>query len=107
MKKSVKGNVRPIDCLGRVHIPKEIRQKLNLQENDNVEVTVVLGNVVLTKVQEKCHFRFISEGNKRCSSPFHEGACDNCIERVKTNDNYNCEDESTGESYISLKGYGE
>ena len=45
-------NVRVVDCLGRVHIPKEVRQELGLQENDKLEVMVVLNNIVLTKVGE-------------------------------------------------------
>jgi AbrB family looped-hinge helix DNA binding protein len=52
MKTLTKENVRVVDCLGRVHLPKEVRQELNLQENDKLEVTVVLGNVVLSKVGE-------------------------------------------------------
>jgi AbrB family looped-hinge helix DNA binding protein len=107
MKTLTKESVRVVDCLGRVHLPKEVRQELNLQENDRLEVMVVLGNVVLTKVRRKCPARKKLNGQDRCSAPFSDGDCDYCNERVKTNYGYNCEDESTGESYSSLKGFGE
>ncbi|MDR7866511.1 MAG: AbrB/MazE/SpoVT family DNA-binding domain-containing protein [Sporomusaceae bacterium] len=43
------GIVRKMDALGRIVIPVELRQKLNLSQNDLVELREVDGKVVLSK----------------------------------------------------------
>jgi len=45
----VKGIVRRIDDLGRVVIPKEIRQSLNIKEGTPMEITYTGNGIVITK----------------------------------------------------------
>lgn len=54
MKKA--GISRPIDNLGRVVIPKEIRDSLMLFEGDVMEFFVEGRNVLMTKMQKSCIF---------------------------------------------------
>ena len=50
------GMVRRVDELGRVVIPKEIRDKLDIQEKDPIEIYVDGTSIVLKKVQSNCIF---------------------------------------------------
>lgn len=43
------GIIRKIDDLGRIVIPKEIRNSLNIFDNDNLEIFVEEDNIVLKK----------------------------------------------------------
>lgn len=48
------GIVRKVDELGRVVIPKEIRNKFQIKENTELEIFIVDGNIVLRKANDKC-----------------------------------------------------
>ena len=50
------GVVRPIDSLGRFVLPKEIRDVLDLNPKDPVEVFVDGEKVILKKYQPSCLF---------------------------------------------------
>ena len=50
------GIVRNIDELGRIVIPKEIRKKLGINNNDPVEIYVEGERVLLAKYHPACHF---------------------------------------------------
>ncbi|MGN1379372.1 MAG: AbrB/MazE/SpoVT family DNA-binding domain-containing protein [Bacilli bacterium] len=43
------GIIRKIDDLGRIVIPKEIRNLLNIQNNDNIEIYIENKNIILSK----------------------------------------------------------
>ena len=43
------GIVRKIDILGRIVIPKEIRNRLNIDENDNIEIYIDENMIILKK----------------------------------------------------------
>lgn len=45
------GIVRKIDDVGRVVIPKSIRQQLELTENDEVEIIVKGSTIIINKVE--------------------------------------------------------
>ena len=45
------GIVRNVDELGRVVIPKEIRKKMEISNNDPVEIYVEGDKIILTKYQ--------------------------------------------------------
>lgn len=46
------GIVRHIDDVGRIVIPREIRKKFNIQEDDELEIlTDNKGNIILKKVE--------------------------------------------------------
>lgn len=44
---------RKLDDLGRIVIPKEIRKNLNMQEDDDIKITVKNSKITLEKVKEK------------------------------------------------------
>ena len=50
------GIVRNIDELGRIVIPKEIRKKLGIANNDPVEIYVDGEKILLAKYHPACHF---------------------------------------------------
>ena len=50
------GVVRRVDELGRIVIPKEIRNKLDIQEKDPIEIYVDGNSIVLKKVESNCIF---------------------------------------------------
>ena len=46
------GIVRKVDELGRIVIPREIRQTLNIKEYQPLEMVVIGGLIVIGKVEE-------------------------------------------------------
>ena len=56
------GIVRNIDELGRVVVPKEIRKKLGIANNDPVEIYTECDRIILTKYLPVCHFCGSTEG---------------------------------------------
>jgi len=50
------GMVRKIDELGRIVIPAEIRQNLDLQIKDTVEIFTDENRIILQKYQPSCLF---------------------------------------------------
>ena len=50
------GMIRNIDELGRVVIPKEMRRKLGIGNNDPVDISVEGERIVIEKYRQCCHF---------------------------------------------------
>ena len=50
------GMIRRVDELGRVVIPKEIRNKLDIEEKDPMEIYVDGPSIVLKKFESNCIF---------------------------------------------------
>ncbi len=50
------GVVRNIDELGRIVIPKELRNKMDMHEGSAVEIYVDDGKISLSRYYEGCHF---------------------------------------------------
>ncbi len=50
------GIVRPLDSMGRVVIPKEIRRVLHIERNDSLEVFTEGDTIVLKKYEPCCVF---------------------------------------------------
>lgn len=50
------GIVRNIDELGRIVVPKEIRNRLGIANTDPVEIYVDGDKIILTKYTPVCHF---------------------------------------------------
>ena len=48
------GMTRPIDSLGRIVLPVELRKTLDLSENDRVEIFVDEDTIVLRKFNRGC-----------------------------------------------------
>lgn len=49
------GITRPIDPLGRVVIPKELRNSMNWNESDRVEFYVEGDRIIIKKFESGCH----------------------------------------------------
>ena len=50
------GVVRPIDNLGRIVLPIELRRIMNLNEKDLLEIFVDDNRIILEKYQKSCVF---------------------------------------------------
>ena len=50
------GTIRKIDELGRIVIPIEIRNKLNINEKDLLEIFIEENSIILKKFEESCVF---------------------------------------------------
>lgn len=80
MKKSC--FVRKIDELGRIVLPIEIRQSLDIKEKDPLEIFIKDEGVFIKKNIDSCVF---------CNSTIHlkafseKNICTNCINRLKEN----------------------
>ena len=55
------GITRPVDALGRVVIPMEIRENLNIKTKDLLEISLQGNQIVLKKHGESCIFFDSSE----------------------------------------------
>ena len=45
--------IREVDSVGRIVIPKDLRRTLELTSDDNIEITLENGCIVLTKSEEE------------------------------------------------------
>lgn len=50
------GIVRPVDGLGRIVLPIELRKTLDIKKDDSVEIFVDGSNIVLRKYESTCVF---------------------------------------------------
>lgn len=50
------GIVRPVDELGRVVLPKELRRVMNINQKDGMEIFVENDKIILRKYQPTCVF---------------------------------------------------
>ena len=67
--KELKGVERHIDNLGRLVIPKEMRDKLNFDTNELVDIKLVNDHIQVSKSRTRCLF---------CNSE-NEYQCNDCI----------------------------
>ena len=74
------GIVRPVDPLGRVVIPVELRRTLNIKTDDSLEVFVDGDFIMLKKYEPACIFC----GNAKDVENIHgKNVCKDCIEEMK------------------------
>ena len=74
------GIVRPVDPLGRVVIPVELRRTLNIKTDDSLEVFVDDDYIMLKKYEPACIFC----GNAKDVENIHgKNVCRNCLEELK------------------------
>jgi transcriptional pleiotropic regulator of transition state genes len=74
------GMVRPVDNLGRVVIPREIRKQLDVENGiDSFEIFVDGENVVLKKYQPSCIF--CNEKSETVNYNNHI-VCKACVEKL-------------------------
>lgn len=74
------GIVRPIDELGRVVIPKELRKVFQIKNKDSMEIFVDRDMIILKKYEPACIFcgetdNLISYNGRT--------VCSNCVDQMK------------------------
>ena len=77
------GIVRKVDELGRIVLPKELRDTLKIEHKDPLEIYVDADNIILRKYEPACIFcgnadNVVDFGGKR--------VCTDCIAKLKNID---------------------
>lgn len=78
--KEVKKVIKKFDKLGRVVIPKEIRDKFVLNPKDPIEIFVDNDKIFLQKYQESCIFCNNSQNLKEYMEKY---ICEECKKKIK------------------------
>lgn len=74
------GIVRPLDKLGRIVLPKELRRVFDIDSGDELEIFVEEGRIILEKYAPTCHFC----GESAQMVEFHgKQICKYCVEAIK------------------------
>lgn len=74
------GITRPVDALGRVVIPVELRRVLNIKTDDYLEIFVDGEYIMLKKFDASCVFC----GSKENVKEIHgKNICENCVNELK------------------------
>lgn len=84
MAKINTGMVRKVDELGRIVIPIEIRNKLDIKEKDPLEIFVDGSSIILKKYETKC--TFCNETNKLIHYK-DKYICKKCLNSIKQLEN--------------------
>ncbi len=74
------GIVRPVDPLGRIVIPIELRRNLGINTDDSLEVFVDGPYIMLKKYEPSCIF---CGGSDNIVEINGKTVCENCIEEIK------------------------
>ncbi len=74
------GMVRPIDALGRIVLPMELRERFDLKTKDSLEIFVDGDKIVLRKYQPSCIFCGESEDVTYYRDKL---VCKKCVEALK------------------------
>ncbi|MBO5374927.1 MAG: AbrB/MazE/SpoVT family DNA-binding domain-containing protein [Clostridia bacterium] len=80
MKKRETGIYRHVDALGRIVLPMEIRNTLDIQTGDALEISVENEKIVLKKQQQRCVFCLGKSNLVKIEEKF---ACAECIKKIK------------------------
>lgn len=75
------GIVRPIDSLGRIVLPIELRKNLNLNNRDLLEIFLNDDSIVLKKCQKSCIFCKAKEELREFGGKY---ICKKCLKNVKS-----------------------
>ena len=74
------GIIRKTDALGRIVIPKEIRQSMNIGESDSLELIVSEDEIILKKPDTTCVICGSQYDLKKIEE---KNLCIKCIEKIK------------------------
>lgn len=75
------GIVRKLDQLGRIVIPKELRNTFDLEEGDPIEIFVDGNDIILRKYQPACIFCNDATDIMQYEN---KNICKNCLAKLKT-----------------------
>lgn len=75
-----KGNKSKIDKLGRVVIPKSIREALNISHEDEISLYVEEGKLIITKRDQLCTFCNNTKVVQQIKDNF---ICSECLTSIK------------------------
>lgn len=78
MKNST-GMSRKVDELGRIVIPKEIRNKFDIKTNDRLDIYVENGVISLLKDDKKCIF---CSSTKDLTEHNNKHICNKCMQKL-------------------------
>ena len=74
------GMVRPVDELGRIVLPKELRRSLDINPRDSVEIFTDGDRIILQKYQPACIFCDEADG----ITVFHgKNICAGCMKALR------------------------
>ena len=73
------GITRKIDDLGRIVIPIELREKLGIKKQDQLEIFISDNQIILMKEEKSCIF---CESKKMLSKVKDRHVCENCINEM-------------------------
>ena len=71
------GITRPVDNLGRIVLPIELRRSLDIGEGDRLEIFVQGDNIVLGKTVQRCAVCGTTDGDMH-----RIGDCRDCAQRI-------------------------
>ena len=74
------GIVRPVDNLGRIVVPAELRRTLNINEKDSLEIYVDNENIILRKYEPACIFCNDAQDVIQYKG---KNICAHCLEELK------------------------
>ncbi len=74
------GMTRHIDELGRIVVPKEIRQALNLQSGEVLKIYVEDNAIIFKKIENSCA---LCGGNSKLLEFNGKMICDCCLKKIK------------------------
>ena len=74
------GISRPIDELGRIVIPKEIRNALDMHPKDEIEIYIEDGNMIMKKAKPFCALCGSTDELSAFSEKF---ICGECIQKLQ------------------------
>lgn len=74
------GIIRCIDNLGRIVIPMEIRNAMDINTKDSLEIFVDKDMIILKKYESRCIICSCSDNLQEINQ---KKICDKCIENIK------------------------
>lgn len=78
------GIIREVDSLGRIGLPKELRTKMAINNNDLMEIYVDDGAIILMKYEKNCIFCGSTEDVFRFKS---KAVCRKCFSEINNKKN--------------------
>ena len=75
------GIVRQIDELGRIVLPKELRNILEIKIKDRLEIFLDGDRIIIEKFERSCA---ICGSNERLKAFYDKQVCDDCISVIKS-----------------------